>query len=125
MCSLHVAPSGYPQNLSAVPTSSSSLLLTWQPPLPAERNGEIVLYTINVTIVESGEEFQLTSLVANLSLSSLRPYYTYTFAIAASTVIGEGPFSLLFTIRMPEDGTWRISMIASYSNLHATHQIFF
>ena len=55
--------------------------------------------------MESGEEFQLTSLVANLSLSSLRPYYTYSFAIAASTVIGEGPFSLLFTIRMPEDGT--------------------
>ena len=105
MYSLHVAPSGYPQNLSAVPTSSSSLYLTWQPPLPAERNGEIVLYTINVTVVESGEEFQLTSFVANLSLSSLRPYYTYSFAIAASTVIGEGPFSLVFTIRMPEDGT--------------------
>lgn len=101
-----LAPSGFPQNLSAVPTSSSSLFLTWQPPLPAERNGEIILYTINVTVLESQEDTQLTSLVANLTLSSLRPYYTYSIAIAASTVIGEGPFSLVFTIRMPEDGTY-------------------
>lgn len=92
--------------MSAVPTSSSSLFLTWQPPLSSERNGEIVLYTINVTVLESGEEFQLTSLVANLTLTSLRPYYTYSFALAASTVIGEGPFSLIFNIRMPEDGMY-------------------
>lgn len=97
------APSGSPLNLLALPTSSRSVIVTWDPPPVSQRNGEIVSYTINVTGHESGEEFQLNLSAANLTLSSLRPYFTYSFTVAASTVIGEGPFSLMFTIRMPED----------------------
>lgn len=85
--------------------SSRSVILRWNPPPLSQRNGEIVSYTINVTGVESEEEYQLTSTTANLTLSSLRPYFTYSFAISASTLIGEGPFGTVFTIRMPEDGT--------------------
>ena len=99
------APSGSPQNLSVLPTSSRSVYVAWNAPPLSRRNGEIISYAINVTEVETGEELQqLNSITASLTLSSLRPYYTYSFVIAASTVIGEGPFSEAFTIRMPEDG---------------------
>lgn len=98
------APSGSPQNIGALPTSSRTLFLSWDPPPRPQRNGEITLYTINVTVLENGETFQVTSDASNLTLSSLRPYYTYSFIITASTIVGEGPFSEALTIRMPEDG---------------------
>lgn len=34
----------------------------------------------------------------------LRPFTTYYYIIAASTAIGRGPFSTVFTLLMPEDG---------------------
>ena len=98
------APSGSPVNLTVQSTSPRSLTLTWDPPTAGDRNGVIVSYTINVTVLETEEMFQLSSLTTDLTLSSLRPYYTYLFAVSASTVIGDGPFSLQVTIRMPEDG---------------------
>lgn len=85
-------------------TSSRTATLSWDPPVPSLRNGEITSYTVNVSVVESEEMLQYTSLSADLELSSLRPYHTYMFMIAASTIAGEGPFSMVVTIRMPEDG---------------------
>ena len=99
------APSGSPQNVTALSTSPTSLLLTWAPPTAAQSNGQIVSYTVNVTVMETEETFQLTSETTVLTLSPLRPYYMYTISVSASTVIGDGPFSLQVTIRMPEDGT--------------------
>ena len=56
-------------------------------------------------MIESEELFQFTSPSTELELSSLRPYHTYLFEIAGSTIAGEGPFSEAVTIIMPEDGT--------------------
>ena len=98
-----LAPSGTPQNLSVLATSSHTAYLTWVPPDVPLRNGEIISYTINVSVVESEEMFQFISESTELELSALRPYHTYMYTIAASTVAGEGPFSVVVTIRMPED----------------------
>ena len=85
-------------------TSSRTAFLSWEPPDLPLRNGEIILYTVNVSVVESEEMLQFTSYTTDLELSSLRPYHTYMYMIAASTIAGEGPFSMVITIRMPEDG---------------------
>ena len=85
-------------------TSSSTAVLTWAPPEVTLRNGEIILYTVNVSVVESEEMFQLTSPSVELELSSLRPYHTYMFEIAGSTIAGEGPFSEAISVLTPEDG---------------------
>ena len=97
-------PTGYPQSFSVSATSSRSALLTWDPPEAPERNGIVLEYTINVSAVETGEEFQLTSVTTSITVTSLRPYTTYQCVISASTSVGMGPFSTLFTVRTPEDG---------------------
>lgn len=98
-----LAPSGAPQNFTILPTSSQAVYLSWDPPVLHLRNGEITLYTINVSVVESAEMFQFTSVSTEFELLSLKPYHTYMFTIAASTSAGLGPFSVAFTLRMPED----------------------
>ena len=85
-------------------TSSRSAVLTWDPPNAEDQNGVIVEYTINVTAVETGEEFQFTSNTTIFTVTTLRPFTTYLCTIAASTSIGLGPFSTVFTLRTPEDG---------------------
>ena len=66
----------------------------------------------NVSALESEEAFQVTSVSTELALSSLRPYHTYEYMIAASTIAGQGPFSELVTVQMPEDGKLLISLTA-------------
>ena len=111
MCSyMHpVVPSGYPQSFSASATSSRSAILTWDPPNPEDRNGIVTEYTINVSAVETGEVFQLTSATTSLTVTLLRPFTTYRCLIAASTSVGIGPFSTVFTLVTPEDGQSSVS----------------
>jgi hypothetical protein len=96
-------PSGYPQSFSASATSSRSATLMWDPPNPEDRNGIVIEYTINVSAVETGEMFQLTSATTSLTVTLLRPFTTYRCLIAASTSVGIGPFSTVFTLVTPED----------------------
>ena len=98
------APSGIPQNFTVLATSSRTAFLSWDPPDLPQRNGEITFYTVNISVVESEEMLQFISSSTDLELSSLRPYHTYLYIVAASTIAGEGPFSEMVTIRMPEDG---------------------
>ena len=72
----------------------------------AQQNGIIILYTINVTVADSGEMFQLTSTTTSLTVSTLQPFTTYFCIIAASTSVGMGPFSTVVTLQTPEDGTY-------------------
>lgn len=97
------APSTPPRNFEGNATSSRSISLAWDPPLFEDQNGVIVSYTINVTLLETGEEFQLSTDAHSLLLDSLRPFGTYSFIIAAETVVSEGPFSTVLTIATPED----------------------
>ena len=98
-------PTSYPQNFAAVASNSRSATVTWDPPPMAQQNGIIILYTINVTVADSGEMFQLTSTTTSLTVSTLQPFTTYFCIIAASTSVGMGPFSTVVTLQTPEDGT--------------------
>jgi len=87
-----------------MPTDSRSVVLTWDPPPPEDQNGPIVGYVINVTVIETGEMFQLTSSTNTLSVASLKPFTHYVCIIAARTSVGLGPFSTTVTVMTPEDG---------------------
>ena len=97
-------PSGSPQNTTATDISSRSATLTWSPPLPEDRNGNITAYVINASVVGSEEMFQLVSESTILEIDTMTPYTTYSFLIAASTVVGLGPYSTVLTVQTPEDG---------------------
>ena len=108
---LQLAPSASPQNPSSFfeAGSSSTLNLTWFPPPVEKQNGIIIYYIIIMTEVDTNTDSQFTSNSTYIYLTSLHPYYSYTFQIAAVTV-GEGPFSNGYTVLMPEDGNKNLSM---------------
>ena len=88
----HTEPTGAPQTVEAVAVSSSSIRLTWNPPLEEQQNGRIRSYHINITSVADNEliEFETGGLNTIFIFNSLHPYYLYTITIAAFTV-GQGP----------------------------------
>ena len=88
----------------AVPMSPRSANVTWNPPPPSDVNGAVVRYIINVTVVETGQMFQLTSTTTKLTVSTLSPYRTFVCIIAAVTSVGIGPFSTQFNFTTPQDG---------------------
>ncbi len=87
-----IAPSGPPLDFAAEAVSSTSVRLSWAPPLPGDQNGVVVRYYINITEAETGDLLQLeadgTDVV--VIINSLHPHYTYVCVIAAFT-IGLGP----------------------------------
>ncbi len=99
-----VVPSGSPLSFGGNATSSRSASISWNPPAADQWNGIILLYIINVTVVETGQTFQLNSTATSLTVSTLQPYRNYICIIAAVTSIGTGPFSVRFTLTTPQDG---------------------
>lgn len=96
------APRGFPQILGAAGNASSgSVLLRWLPPVPAERNGAIVKYTVSVREAGSPGPATETELAAAaepgaetaLTLQGLRPETAYELRVRAHTRRGPGPFS--------------------------------
>ncbi len=71
----------------------------------------IIQYTINVTVQETGEHFQLTSETTYLEVTNLRPYRTYVCVIAAATSVGLGPFSSTVVVQTPEDGEYNNKVV--------------
>ena len=100
---LNIAPSSAPQNLTVTALSPYSIFLHWSPPPPHSQNGVIREYRVNVTEVETGTEFNLTTTATSITVPFLHPYYTYECVISAYTV-ATGPYAEV-TVMTPEDGT--------------------
>lgn len=103
-CSLPSAvPASEPTSVEAPTITSTSAEITWDS-LPLEdENGIVRYYVVNVTELQTGTRFQITSTIESASLSNLHPAYTYAVLVAAYTV-GEGPYSDTFTFQTLEDG---------------------
>ena len=98
------APSGPPQSISGSVISSTSVQLSWSPPLSVHQNGLIQSYTILVfeqqtnTTVEEHQDFQENMII----ITSLHPHYDYTLSVAAHTVT-LGPYGSV-TLMTSQDG---------------------
>ena len=97
------APTAPPENLIATPLDSTTLHITWQPPVEGERNGIIRRYVINITELNSGNEYQLENSSTEITIQDLHPFYRYSYSVAAETV-ALGPSTSASIIEMPEDG---------------------
>ena len=104
--SLFSAPSGSPDNARAVTNSSTSIILHWTPPKPAEQNGEIISYTIYANSSDRSlvKLLNVTGNTTVLAVSGLQPYTDYLFMIQAVTVGGRGPYSHPVTNKTFEAG---------------------
>ena len=81
------------------------ILIHWDPPLPANRNGPIVGYLVNITADSIGHTLpQVSTNSTSHTQGSLVPATTYSVLIAAVTDAGSGPFSSVTVITTPEDG---------------------
>lgn len=112
-----LVPTGPPQNFSVTVNDSRSLVLDWTTPLPQDVNGIVTDYTINVISSIVNSSFQIGSNVTTYTLTSLRPYITYTCIVAAHTSIGRGPFSTNVTLTTPEDAPEAPPIMITQSNL--------
>ena len=68
------------------------------------------MYIINVTEVDTGVQFQYTSVNTQYTLRSLHPYYTYEVVIEAVTV-APGPPTSVFSIQTSQDGKLRFQCL--------------
>ncbi|XP_026722660.1 receptor-type tyrosine-protein phosphatase delta isoform X24 [Athene cunicularia] len=89
-------PSGFPQNLHSESSTSTSVQLTWQLPLLAERNGIITKYTIlyrDINVAYQPVELPVVPADTTMTLSGLKPDTTYDVKVRAHTSKGPGPYS--------------------------------
>ena len=112
--SLSLHPPPLPPPTHTVPGAVSSLNvralnprtieLNWDPPQPDQRNGIIQRYAVNVTtLADQPTVLHYLTTSTSHSVNSLRPYSSYSCAVAAETGAGRGPH-VTQTIHLPEDG---------------------
>lgn len=113
---ISAVPSGAPQSFTAVSTGVTTISVAWQLPLPEDRNGIIIGYTVTLSSVSSAETRRLTTTDTNLTVTSLSPYTTYECIVAAFTSVGEGPPSSIILVQTEETSRFFLSdLIMSYS----------
>ena len=115
-------PSTPPFNVTVVDTTSELVTLTWYPPLREHRNGIITGYLINLTAELSGNTLEFSSNTTNITVDDLMPYTTYLFIVAAETIVGSGPFSLIVSVRTEETGMINFHCYASVHHTYNTHR---
>uniref|UniRef100_A0A8C6UVF0 Immunoglobulin superfamily, DCC subclass, member 4 n=1 Tax=Neogobius melanostomus TaxID=47308 RepID=A0A8C6UVF0_9GOBI len=89
-------PSSAPEELQLNALDSSSVLVSWRPPL--QPNGIIISYTILYTINMSQSEHLWSNLsqdgtIASVEIRGLSSGIQYFFKLGASTEMGPGPYS--------------------------------
>lgn len=89
-------------NPVALVSSSTSIILEWEPPIHDEQNGIITGYTVNISSGEVNFQFNTTSL--SLLVEGLTPFTAYSCKIAAITIVGSGPYSTTITALTLQDG---------------------
>jgi len=97
-------PTGPPETVSVQVLNASTLTLNWTAPLTNHRNGLIVRYKIRLDELNTGIYREYNSTFYNITIDNLHPHYRYSYSVAAETVVGEGPFSVTRTIKMPQAG---------------------
>ena len=107
-----VAPSSPPSEVSFTEVSSTSFSLSWTAPPLEDHNGVVRHYNVSCTEQGSGNVFQQLTINSSTEslVNSLRPFYNYTCAVAAVTVV-EGPFSSTVTTTTGQDGNYIIQSL--------------
>ncbi|XP_031441356.1 receptor-type tyrosine-protein phosphatase S isoform X32 [Clupea harengus] len=89
-------PSGYPQAIAAEAATATTIQVSWQPVLLAERNGAIVRYALqykDINSPQSPSELFIKAPESVVTLDGLRADTTYDIKMCAFTSKGPGPYS--------------------------------
>ncbi|XP_048515678.1 Down syndrome cell adhesion molecule-like protein Dscam2 isoform X2 [Athalia rosae] len=104
-------PAGPPINLNAQSVSATEILVTWSPPIPELRHGDIQSFNIGYRETSSGNPtYNFTPVSGDgeegggeLHLTGLRAYTQYTVVAQAVNQVGTGPLSEPRTTQTFED----------------------
>lgn len=110
-------PTGFPQNLHSEGTTSTSVQLSWQPPVLAERNGIITKYTLlyrDINIPLLPMEQLIVPADTTMTLSGLKPDTTYDVKVRAHTSKGSGPYSPSVQFRTLPVDQGRICLLMAF-----------
>nr|XP_029522768.1 receptor-type tyrosine-protein phosphatase S-like isoform X36 [Oncorhynchus nerka] len=89
-------PSGFPQSIVAEGGTTTTIQVSWNPLLLAERNGVIVKYALqykDINSPQSPSEHFITAPESTITLDSLKADTTYDIKMCAFTSKGSGPYS--------------------------------
>ncbi|XP_036813943.1 receptor-type tyrosine-protein phosphatase S isoform X24 [Oncorhynchus mykiss] len=89
-------PSGFPQSIVAEGGTTTTIQVSWNPLLLAERNGVIVKYALqykDINSPRSPSELFITAPESTITLDSLKADTTYDIKMCAFTSKGSGPYS--------------------------------
>ena len=94
-CYNPTVPSSPPQNVMVTSIEPALLMVSWQPPMQINHNGQITDYVINYTRVGSNDmnETVISETTTTYTISKLVAYVNYSVTVAAVNVNGTGPFS--------------------------------
>ena len=106
-------PTTPPANVSAVALNSNAIKVSWDAMPINIANGIIRKYLLNVTVLESQENWTVETPHVAVTLNDLHPYYTFTIQVGAHT-IGLGPFSYPQTLKTLQDGELSVKITTSY-----------
>lgn len=101
-----LVPSGPPTSLSGSALTSDSIFLSWDLPLPKDRNGDITGYIVNVTNLdnETVHHFLTADAVLDFTVTNLEPFTLYENRVLARTALGAGMAPAVVFIQTAEDG---------------------
>lgn len=97
-------PGAPPSNLTAEAVSATKIYVSWQPPPADQSNGDIAFYKLQYTESDQ-QDGDMTVLILNsteCTIHDLRPWTEYMIRVAASTSVGNGPFTDPITVRTME-----------------------
>ena len=100
-------PQSPPTSINIPSTNERAATISWQPPIPENRNGIITFYVILIHNLQ----FNIDDIRVNVSgsdlshtVNGLEEYCQYECQIAAGTVIGSGPYSSYYQFLTMQDG---------------------
>ena len=103
-----LAPSSFPQDVTAATVSSTEILVSWDEVPAIDQNGIIILYEVQYEplMTFGGQLMTMTMNTSNTSivLGGLQEYVEYNISVRAYTSVGSGPFSPAVDNRTFEDG---------------------
>ena len=104
-----VVPNAPPDNVQAITSSSTTILVTWEPVPEIDRNGIITQYEVEFN-QSTFNEISTSNLTTTngpqltMELEGLEEYVEYSVRVRAFTSVGPGPFSVAVVNRTLEDG---------------------
>ena len=105
---MSLAPDAPPRSISGCCINSTAITVLWDVVPEEQRNGIIVLYTIQYKPkgrLSRWQELSVTGTLLTARIGNLEHYTMYQCRIAASNRGGRGPYSNIIDIRTDAGGT--------------------